>query len=267
MGEHELPAEIAAAKAYEEFFVPALFGSWASRVAALAQLQTGQHVLDVACGTGVLARETASRVGPTGFVAGVDPSAGMLAVARELAPTIEWRRATAEALPYPDQRFDAVVSQFGLMFFTDRGQALHEMQRVLKRGGHLAVAVWASLESAPAYAAEVDLFERLAGKPAADALRAPFVLGDPKELAQLISRAGVEDVTVTTRRGEARFPSIRFMVEADLRGWLPLMGVVLTEDQIHQILKEAEHALGAYVTAGGTTACGTAAHLVTGRKS
>lgn len=74
MSEPELPAEIAAAKVYEEFFVPALFGSWASRVAARPQLQTGQHVLDVACGTGVLARETASRVGPTGFVAGVGPS-------------------------------------------------------------------------------------------------------------------------------------------------------------------------------------------------
>ena len=264
----ELPAEIAAAKAYEEFFVPALFGSWASRVAARAQLQTGQHVLDVACGTGVLARETASRVGPTGFVAGVDPRASMLAVARELAPTIEWRRAAAEALPYPDQRFDAVVSQFGLMFFGDRLRALHEMGRVLKAGGRLVVAVWASLDRAPAYAAaEVALLERVVGTQAAEALRAPFALGDPDDLSRLIASAGIREATITTEVGVARFSSIRFMVEADLRGWLPVMGVNLSEKQIERTLQEAEHALGSYVTPSGAMVFDLSAHLVSGTTS
>lgn len=267
MSDSDLPAQIAAAKAYEDFFVPALFGQWATRVAAVAQIQAGQHVLDVACGTGVLARAAASRVGPGGFVAGVDPSPGMLAVAAQIAPRIEWRQGIAEALPYPDQHFDAVVSQFGFMFFADRGKALREMTRVLKPGGRLALAVWASLESAPAYAAEVALLERVAGRHAADALRAPFVLGDPKELAQLVAGATAADVTLTTQPGVARFPSIRFMVEADLRGWLPLMGVVLTEDQIHRILHEAEQALGAYVTADGKMAFELAAHIVSGTKS
>ena len=191
----------------------------------------------------------------------------MLAVAAQIAPRIEWRQGTAEALPYPDQRFDAVVSQFGLMFFVDRPKALREMTRVLKRGGRLALAVWASLESASAYAAEVALLERLAGRHAADALRAPFVLGDPEELAELVAGATAEDVTATTEPGAALFPSVRFMVEADLRGWLPLMGVALTEDQIHRILREAEQALGAYVTGDGTMAFELAAHIVSGTKS
>ena len=267
MSDSDLQAQVAAAKAYEEFFVPALFGEWATRVAAVAQIQTGDHVLDVACGTGVLAREAMSRVGPSGFVAGLDASPGMLAVAAPLAPRIEWRQGTAEVLPYPDQRFDAVVSQFGLMFFADRRQALYEMHRVLKRGGHLAVAVWASLDRAPAYAAEVALVERLAGTRAADALRAPFVLGDPKELAHLVASASVMEATITTQPGVARFPSIRFMVEADLRGWLPLMGIVLTEDQIHRILQEAEHVLAAHVIAAGTMSFELAAHMVIGTKS
>lgn len=116
-------AQIDAATAYEEFFVPALFQEWAQRVVTAAQLQPGQRVLDVACGTGVLAREAAERVGAAGTVVGLDPNPGMLTVAKRRAPGVEWREGTAEAFPYPDTSFDAVVSQFGLMFFTNRGQA------------------------------------------------------------------------------------------------------------------------------------------------
>ena len=71
----------------------------------------------------------------TGHVVGIDASPGMVAVARQLTPTIEWREGVAEALPFRDQSFEVVVSQFGLMFFTDRHQALREMVRVLARGG------------------------------------------------------------------------------------------------------------------------------------
>ena len=105
------------------------------------------------------------------------------------------------------------------MFFTDRRQALREMLRVLAPGGHLAVAVWDSLAHTPAYAAEVALLERVAGQRAADALRAPFVLGNREELTTLSASAGVLSIAITTLHGTAQFPSIRSMVEADLRGW------------------------------------------------
>ncbi len=255
-------AELQAARAYEEFFVPALFGQWAPRVADAARIAKGEHVLDVACGTGVLAREAAARVGPDGFVAGVDPNPGMLAVAAERTPAIEWRKGEAESLPYPDARFDAVVSQFGLMFFPDRVRALTEMCRTLKPGGRLALAVWAGLDRAPAYAAAVVLLERLAGKAAADALRAPFSLGDARQLADLVNRAGIAGAAIATAVGVARFPSIRFMIEAELRGWLPLMGVLLGEDQIERILRDAEHALASYATPTGTMVFDLAAHIV-----
>ncbi len=266
MTNSDLEAQIAAATAYENFFVPALFREWAPRVTAAARIGPGQRVLDVACGTGVLARAAAARAIPGGTVAGLDANPGMLAVAARLAPQIAWRQGTAESLPYPDHAFDAVVSQFGLMFFTDRRQALREMQRVLAPGGLLAVAVWDSLTRTPAYAAEVAVLEQVAGSRAADALRAPFVLGDTAELAAIFASAGTPAAAITTHQGRAHFPSIRAMVEADLRGWLPMVGVVLTEAEIQQILAEAEHVLSGYVTAGGSVVFDAPAHIVTAAK-
>ena len=258
--------EIAAAAAYEDLHVPALFRQWSPLVVDAAQVQVGSRVLDVACGTGVLAREAGLRVGDAGAVAGIDATPGMLTVANRLAPMIEWRHGLAESLPYESESFDAVVSQFGLMFFQDRAAALSEIMRVLVPGGRTAVAVWASLEDSEAYPTEVDLLERLAGKPAADALRAPFVLGDRSKLATLVEAAGFASVEIATHHGTARFASIRTMVEADLRGWLPVMGVLLTEEQIDSILNEAEDALSRYVMPDGTVQFDSPAHIVTGQK-
>lgn len=264
MLESQVQSQINAATAYEQLLVPALFGRWAATVADSAQIRPGQRVLDVACGTGVLAREIASRVGRHGRVAGLDPNAGMLQLASQLAGGIEWRQGTAESLPYPDHAFDVVVSQFGLMFFADRLQAVREITRVLAPRGRLALAVWDSLESNPAYAAEVHLLDRMAGIKAGNAVRAPFALGDRVALMDLLAEAGVPDAAVTSHIGTAEFPSVRVMVEADLRGWLPVMGVVLAEDEIGRILTEAEIVLERYVTRSGTVAFATQALIVTG---
>jgi SAM-dependent methyltransferase len=260
----ELRDQIAGARAYEELHVPALFKQWCPRLLDAAGVGTGDRLLDVACGTGVLAREAATRVGREGYVTGVDPGRGMLAVARELAPDIEWKEGIAESLPYPDRFFDTIGCQFGLMFFNDRVKALQEMIRVARPGGRVAVAVWDSLENSNAYPVEVRLIQRLAGEAAADALRAPFALGDKDALAALLEGSGVESVSVATHDGTARFPSIRSMVEADLRGWLPVMGVFLDELQIRSILEEAERALANYVTEDGHVVFNSPAHIATG---
>jgi ubiquinone/menaquinone biosynthesis C-methylase UbiE len=101
------PAEV-----YDELFVPALFAQWGPRVAEAAAIEHGQHVLDVGCGTGVLACAVAERVGPKGRVVGLDPNDQMLAVARRTATAVAWQLGRAEALPFDDATFDAVVSQF-----------------------------------------------------------------------------------------------------------------------------------------------------------
>ena len=252
MAEPNMQALIEAASAYERLFVPALFQEWANRVADAAGLRPGQRVLDVACGTGVLARAVAARVGPVGSVVGIDMNPGMLTVAGQIAPALDWRQAQAESLPFEDRSFDAVVSQFGLMFFGDRQAALREMGRVAVPGGQLVVAVWDSLEHSPAYAMEVALVERHAGSRAGVPLRSPFSLGDPLLLTALFADAGLSDARVTTYPGTARFPSIRSMVEADLRGWLPLMGVDLDPMTTDAILADAETALRSFVSSSGS---------------
>lgn len=256
---------IDAANAYEAFFVPALFGPWAPLVADAAKIESGDRVLDIACGTGVLAREAAIRTGQPDHVSALDPNAGMLAVARGLAPEIDWRDGTAEALPFPDGSFDAVVCQFSLMFFSDRDKAVREMLRVMAPEGRCAVAVWDAIEHAPAFAALVGMLDDIAGRPAGDALRAPFSLGDRRVITALFRTAGAEPVDITSHRGSARFPSVREFVEAELRGWLPVMGVVLPEPQINRILAEAERVLAPYVSADGA-AFDISAHFATWRR-
>jgi ubiquinone/menaquinone biosynthesis C-methylase UbiE len=247
----DMKAQVDAATAYEALFVPTIFREWAPRLIAAAGIRSGERVLDVACGTGVLAREAAATVGASGLVAGLDPNPGMLAVASRLAPRIEWRQGSAEELPYDDDSFDAVVSQFGLMFFSGRARALREMLRVLAPDGRMAVAVWDEVEHTPAYAVLVELLDRRAGKRAADALRAPFALGQRDELMALFESAAAPSPAITTHRGTARFPSVHTLVEAELRGWLPVMGVMLPETLIRSILEEADDVLRSFVTPEG----------------
>jgi SAM-dependent methyltransferase len=266
MSDSAEPSLVLGARAYEDLFVPAVFRAWAVRVADAARLARGERVLDVACGTGVLAREAAARVGDARLVAGVDPNPGMLAVARQAAPDVDWREAAAESLPHPGDSFDAVVSQFGMMFFSDRRAAVREMLRVAKPGGRIAVAVWDVLSASPGWAAEVAVVERGAGRAAADALRAPFVLGDRNAAASLFAEAGLAEVSVATSAATARFPSVRAMVEADLRGWLPIVGIDLPEERIVRTLEEAERELRSFVVADGRVEFPASAHVVTGRK-
>ncbi|MDY6811621.1 MAG: methyltransferase domain-containing protein, partial [Actinomycetota bacterium] len=182
-----------AARLYERFFVPALFGQWPNRLLDLCGAGSGDDVLDIACGTGVVARAARSRVGATGSVAGLDPNAGMLDVARGLAPEITWIPGRAEALPMADGSYDRVFCQFGLMFFADRAAAVAEMARVLRPGGRVCIATWAQLAETPGYAAMVELLDEMFGARYADALAAPFCIGTSAELTDIV-RTAFDDV-------------------------------------------------------------------------
>ena len=180
---------------YERWLVGPLFRPWAEVLLDRARPVPGERVLDVACGTGVVARLARERQHGDGQVVGVDVSPQMLAVARANAPQIDWREGSAEALPLDAaERFDLVLCQQGLQFFPDRPAAAREWKRALRRGGRLAVAVWRSLEQTPFFRDLYRVAERRLG---------PFVdrrhaFGDPAALERLLVEAGLEDVRVET---------------------------------------------------------------------
>jgi SAM-dependent methyltransferase len=218
----------------------------------------------VACGTGVAAREAARRVGSQGSVIGLDRNPDMLAVAARAAPDIDWRLGLAEDLPFDDATFDVVISQFGLMFFDDRVAALKDMMRVLKPNGRLVVAVWDRLERSPGYAAVTALLERLFDDRIADAMRAPFVLGETDELRSLFASAGIEDARISSQDGTARFPSIEAWVHTDVKGWT--LADLIDDEQYERLQAESLRALAPFRQDDGTVAFAAPAHLVTAVK-
>jgi SAM-dependent methyltransferase len=211
-----------AATVYEHHLVPAIFAPWAGPMVELAGVGKGNRVLDVACGTGVVARRAAELAAATGRVVGLDLNPGMLAVARALpspagAP-VEWVQASALELPFPDRGFDALTCQLGLQYLPDRPAALVEMRRVLRRGGRLAVMVWGSITQSPGFSALATALERHVGDDAAAIMCAPFALCDPGELHALLERAGFTAVAVAVQPGTVRFPSVADFVRYQCAG-------------------------------------------------
>jgi ubiquinone/menaquinone biosynthesis C-methylase UbiE len=175
---------------YECYFVPAIGAPLAADLIELAALSPGERVLDVACGTGVVARLVAERVGAEGTVVGVDVNPGMLAVARavDAGGAIEWHETHAEKLPLADERFDVVLCQLGLQFFGDRGTALREMRRVLVPGGRALISVCGP--TPPPFAVLEEALGRHLGAGASEFVRTVFSLNTPDELRELADGAG-----------------------------------------------------------------------------
>ncbi len=254
------PAEI-----YDEKFVPALFGPWGPVVAQAAGVAPGQKVLDVACGTGAATLAAAAIVGPGGQVTGLDANPEMLAVARRKGGGIGWQEGAAEALPFGDESFDAVISQFGFMFFADRTKALKEMMRVLRPGGRLAVAVCGALARSPGYRALAELLDRLFGQEVGDSFRAPFVLGDAEELGRIAAAAGLDGAAVEERRGAVRFESIAELVATE-RACVWTLGGLLDRAQFDLLLRESETVLRPFAGADGKVEFDMPALILTASK-
>jgi ubiquinone/menaquinone biosynthesis C-methylase UbiE len=192
---------------YERYFVPAIGRPLAADLMDTAALGPGERVLDVACGTGVVTRLAAERVGRAGTVAGLDINPGMLAVARSLpAPgvAIDWHQGSAESMPLPDAAFDVVLCQLGLQFVPDKAAAMREMRRVLAPRGRLVVSV--SGPPPPPFAILDEALSRHIGPEAGSFVRLVFSLHDPDELHQLARGAGFRNVTTRAEAKELHLP-------------------------------------------------------------
>ncbi|HMA41323.1 MAG TPA: methyltransferase domain-containing protein [Gemmatimonadales bacterium] len=192
---------------YERYFVPQIGAPLAADLLEIAALRPGERVLDVACGTGIVTRLAAQRVGNSGMVAGLDVNAGMLAVARSVASPagaeIRWYETSAEAIPLPEETFDVVVCQLGLQFVPDKGAAVREMWRVLVPEGRLIISVAAPN---PVFEIMDQALRRHVGPAAAAFVQLVFSLHDPDEIERLFGDAGLRKVAVGRSGRTLRLP-------------------------------------------------------------
>lgn len=200
---------------YERNLVPVYLEPFARELVEVAALRPGERVLDVGCGTGIVARLAAASAGSSGRVVGVDISPDMLAVAKAASGElpVEWKEADAHDLPFPDASFDVVLSQQVVQFLPDRQRALTEMRRVLRPGGRALVSAWSSIQEAPGFAALGQALETHVGPESAAAVRDQgFGLSDPEALGAALQKAGFDNVTVSTHRRVIDYPSVEEFV-------------------------------------------------------
>lgn len=244
--------EQSAPEAYEQYLVPPIFVRWADRLIEIGDVHEEDRVLDVACGTGIVARRAASQVGTSGAVVGLDINEGMLAVAEKTAadihPSIEWRQGDATELPFSDERFDTVCCQQALQFFDDPVAAIREMRRVLAPGGRMVLSVWRPLDYQPAYVVLADSLERHISGEAGEMMCSPFPAWDREVLRTLGSDAGFSDVSVTVEIGSVRYPSVEEFVRREVASSPLSEPIAAVEREVRdELVQEIADALSAYI--------------------
>jgi ubiquinone/menaquinone biosynthesis C-methylase UbiE len=239
------------AEAYERYLAPA-FSPWANALVALANVGDGERVLDVACGTGIVARHAASRVGAAGTVVGLDLNEDMLSVAQAASagvrPAIEWRHGSAADLPFPAAAFDVVLCEQAIQFFSDPVKALGEMRRVLAPGGRAAVSVCRPVQYCPTYVVMAGALDRYVGPEAGAMMRSPFSTWSVDRFRALFTDAGFPDARVRIEVCSIRYPSVEEFLRREAAS-SPLAGPVgaLNAGARNDLIADLETALADHV--------------------
>jgi len=241
---------------YQKFQVPSVFGPMAEMFLERFPLFPGERVLDLACGTGIVARLAAPRLGTKGRVVAVDLSAAMIAVAGgQPAPDgapIEWREGDAAALPFEDGSFDAVLCQQGLQFMPDKPAVLAELYRVLAPRGRLGLCVWRAVEHSPYARAVADAITPHLGAHAAARFLTPQSLGDEALLRGLIEDAGYSAIEFQTADLIRRMLPPEEAVPGQLASTPIAPDFAALEDGARaQIVAEVAAAMAPYIVQGG----------------
>jgi ubiquinone/menaquinone biosynthesis C-methylase UbiE len=240
--------------AYDTYIVDVFLQDYSRRLVEVAAIKPGDRVLDVACGTSVVTRLVANKVGSAGQVVGLDLNEGMLARARasSKAAAIEWRVGSATDMPFPDATFDCVICQHGLQFIPNKAAAVSEMHRVLADRSRTVVSVWRSIEHCPWQAAIADAVERNVGSEQAAQIRSAFSFGDADELQQVLVAAGFLGVEIRIDRETIRHASIAEYVPGYISA-TPVAAAVAVLDREAQakITADVRDAVAAYRVGDG----------------
>ena len=241
---------VEAAEFYESAFVPAFFAQWAPLLCDAAGVEPGHMLLDVACGTGIVARTAADRVAPTGKVVGLDLNEAMLTVARRVASGRRVAPGRRRRAPLRRPLLRPVVCQMALMFFPDQARAVAEMRRVAAVDGTVAIIVPGALDRQPSFAPFVDLAARHAGPDAVSLLSSYFVCGDLDALDRTRAIGGSARHGQHHAVGTYRAPSVDAAVTTEVES-TPLAKRISVE-VYQRIRDEAREVLAPFTDADGS---------------
>lgn len=203
--------QLSQAESYEAYIVPAIFVQFTDALVTMARPRSGNRVLDVGCGTGIVSRVVAPIVGSSGRMVSLDIDLGMLSVARSLKPAdgadFEWRQGDVAKMPFENAEFDLVLCQAALQFFPYKLAALREIRRVIAPPGRIVVSVFRSIERNPAFEVLARALERHVSAEVGAMRRAIFGLGEAEELLSLLVDAGFKDSRLSSEQMMVRFPS------------------------------------------------------------
>ena len=236
---------------YESILVGPLFRPWVEDLLQRANLRPGGRVLDLACGTGIVARLAKARVGAAGRVAGLDAAAPMLEVARKMAPEVEWREGDAASLPFGAGEFDAVVCQQGFQFFRDKAAAAREIRRVLAPRGRAVIATWRSLEESPCFREAHRAAEPRVGR----FVDERFGL-DEAALQSLLGDAGLHDIRMEKRVRTLTLPDADAFLRMNAMAIVGMSGAgkrlddAAREQLVSAIAEESAAACAPYASGG-----------------
>jgi SAM-dependent methyltransferase len=258
--------------AYRDTLLGPVFRPWAQLLLGVTRLRPGERLLDVATGPGTVAQAAAGPLGPAGRVTACDISPAMLAIARSVpsqsgAAPIEYVESPAAPLTLTAGSQDVVTCQQGLQFLPDRSAAIAEMSRVLRPGGRVAVAVWASIEECPSMAAlESAIRDQLGDEPAGRYSSGPWGLPDGAVLAQLLESGGFTQVQVAKHELLAVFSGGAAQLRASLAASAVADDIArLSADDSASLNRRIEHYLQPF-TVGETVEVLLHSNIATGVK-
>lgn len=249
------------AEMYERTVVPAIFAPWATEIVERARpIGPADRILDLGCGTGIVARTLRDRLGGGAKITGVDASAEMVAMARKLVPDLEWHEANAMELPFADASFELVVSQQMLQFVPDPLVALREIHRVLVPGGRLIAATWRARHELPLHETLGQIAERHLGR----ANEKRFLLGDDARLRTMLADAGFDDLRIDVVTRTDRLQHFDYRMSALAANFdLSALSEAEREARLSAIETESREAAKQFLGAEGVLEAPSRANLIT----